>query len=360
MKARSVNVCITYKGKDISLDIAPFLTAFTFTDNSGKTADDISFSLMDRKGLWLDSWFPSKGDTVKCSIVADDNTAQSLPCGQYEVDQIDYSCPPRVMTIKAVSTAITKGMKNEKHNRTWENAGIKLIASDIANNNGLSLYFDGEDITLERREQIQQSDMEFLSDLCSDYGFQVKVNEGKLIIYDHELNDEKEAVAELKSDDPKIISWKFSTKASGIYKKAHVKYHNAAKNETFEAEEEDDSTEGTERIYEYSGYIETDGDAKALAKKMLYELNKQETSCTITLMGDMRFRAGVNVTLSGFGAFDGKYNISKVTHSVNNGYTTTIEIKQEPQSKKTAKKKKAKAQTPQMGYYTGDKYYSKE
>lgn len=357
MIARSVNVVITYKGKDISLDIAPFLTSFTFTDNSGKTADDISFTLMDRKGLWLSSWFPAKGDKVTCSIVVDDQTAKSLPCGVYEVDQIDYSAPPQTMTIKAVSAAITKGMKNEKHNRTWENAGIKLIASDIANNNGLALYFDAEDITLERREQIQQSDMEFINSLCSDYGLEVKVNEGKLIIYDGELNDDKESVAELKSDDPKIISWKFSTKASGIYKKAHVKYHNAAKNETYEAEDEDDSTEGTERVYEYSGYIESDGDAKALAKRMLYEANKKETSCSIVLMGDMRFRAGSNVTFSGFGAFDGKYNISKAVHTVGNGYTTTLEVKQEKQSKKKAKKKKAQSQMP---YYTGDKFYSKE
>ena len=359
-KSRSVTVSITYKTKDITKDIAPYLTAFTFTDNAGSSSDDISFSLMDREGLWLDSWFPSKGDKITCSILADDLTALSLPCGVYEVDQIDYSCPPKSITIKAVSTAVSKGMKSEKHSKAWENTGLKQIAADIANDHGLSLYFDADDVLIERREQITSSDLDFISALCDDFDLNVKVNEGKLIIYDDELNDSKQSSAEIQSDDTKLINWHFSTKAANIYKSANVSYHNAAKNQTFQAQETDDSVEGSERILNIHEYAENQAQAKTIARKKLLQANRREITGTITLMGDMRFRAGSNITLSGFGAFDGKYSITKAVHSVGNGYTTALELKQGTEAKKAAKKKKAKQQTPQMGYYTGDKYYSKE
>lgn len=357
IKARSVKVAIIYQDKDVTTDIAPYLTAFTFNDNSGDKSDDISFTLEDRNGLWLDDWFPSKGDTVTCSIITDDNTEQSLPCGKYEVDQIDYSCPPKTITIKAVSTAVSKNMKNEKHSRAWENVGLKAIAADLANSAGLSLYFDADDVTIERREQINLSDIDFISQLCRDYDLAVKVNEGKLIIYDEELNEEKDSVAIIDSTDSKIISWKFSSKAANIYKKAVIQYHHPAKNETFEAEETDDSVEGTERILYVHQYTESRADAKKKAKKKLKHANKSEVKGTITLMGDMRFRAGVNISVTGFGKFSGKYTIASASHSVNNGYTTTLEITQGSASKKASNTAKKKKQTPKETYYTGDKYY---
>ena len=360
MLARSVNVVITYSGKDISSDIAPYLTAFTFTDNSGDKSDDISFTLEDRQGLWLDSWFPSKGSKITCSIVSNDVTAQSLPCGQYEADQIDYSCPPKTITIKGISTAITHSMKTEKHSKAWENTGLRAIASDIANDNGLSLYFKASDTQIERREQILTSDIEFLSALCADYGLEVKVNEGKLIIYDGEQNEGTSSIAEIDSSDTKIIAYRFTSKSAKTYKKAKVKYHHAVKDETFEGEDEDDSVEGTERVLEINEYAESTGDAKAIATKRLYEANKKEVTGTITMMGDMRFRAGSNVTLTGFGAFSGKYTITKATHTVANGYTTALELQEAKATKKSGKTRKTKQQSPSLGYYTGNNYYGKD
>lgn len=359
MQSRNTEVRITYRNKDITKDIAPYLTQFTYTDNSGGTADDIAFTLQDRAGLWLTDWFPAKGDKVTCSIVVNDTTTQSLPCGVYEVDQIDYSSPPRTITIKAVSTAVSTKLKDEKHNRAWENVTLKRIASDIANGCGLGLYFDAEDFTLERREQVNESDIVFITSLCEGYGLAVKVNDGKLIIYDEDTYDSKSAVAEISADDKKLISWKFSTKAAGTYRKAKVTYHHADKAQTFEGEAEDENAEGTERVLELKVYAESSGDAKELAEKKLYEANKKEITGNLSLMGDLRFRAGVNISLSGFGVFSGKYTITKSTHTLGNGYTTALELKQGTEAKKTGKAKKKKAAKSSAGelYYTGTNYY---
>ena len=144
-EARWAEVVIIYEGKNISKDVAPYLLSFTYTDNASDKADDISISLEDRKRLWVDDWFPSKGDKVKVSILvhnwdAADKT-ESLPCGTFEVDEISCSGPPNKVTIKAVSTLVSKPMRQEKHTKAWENIRLSSIAGDIANKNGLKLFF---------------------------------------------------------------------------------------------------------------------------------------------------------------------------------------------------------------------------
>ena len=138
--ARWAEALINYEGKDISKDITPFLLSFTYTDNASDKADDISFSLEDRQRLWLDDWFPAKGDKVGASIIVHDwdeaNETDLLPCGAFEVDQITCSGPPNVVTIKAISTLVSKPMRQEKHTQAWENISLSLIAGDIAGKNG--------------------------------------------------------------------------------------------------------------------------------------------------------------------------------------------------------------------------------
>ena len=109
-QARYAEISLTYSGKDISRDIAPYLLSFTYTDNSSDKADDISLTLEDRERLWIADWFPKKGDTVKASIILHnceaENRTESLPCGTFEVDQIECYDPPNQITIKAVSTLV--------------------------------------------------------------------------------------------------------------------------------------------------------------------------------------------------------------------------------------------------------------
>jgi hypothetical protein len=46
------------------------------------------------------------------------------------------------------------------------------------------------------------------------------------------------------------------------------------------------------------------------------------------MIGDMRFVAGVNIQVAGWGKFDGKYFIEKAAHSVNaSGYITSLDLR---------------------------------
>ena len=343
--ARSVEVVIEYEGKDISRDIAPYLISFSYTDNASDKADDISVTLEDREGRWRDPWFPSKGDVIKASILTREwdapDKSESLPCGTFTVDEIECSGPPTVVVIKGVSALTTKPMCREKHDRAWENAKLSTIAADIANGNGLKLFWDSSnDPFFERRQQDKASDMGFLKGLCRDYGLGLKVTDKQLVCYDEESYEDHEAVTELKFGDKRITRYRFKTKTADTYKAARVRYHHPVKGETIEATEEDEDAEGNGRDLEINERVDTIADAKTVAKKRLREANKREITGKIDMMGDLRFVGGQNVTISGFGKFSGKYAIDKATHNVTGGYTTSLELRMGGKSKKAMKKKK--------------------
>lgn len=54
--ARRTEVQIYFKGQDISKDMAKYLLSLSFTDNEEDETDDISISLDDREGTWINDW----------------------------------------------------------------------------------------------------------------------------------------------------------------------------------------------------------------------------------------------------------------------------------------------------------------
>ena len=364
MQARHTQVKIIYEGHDITRDLEPYLLSFTFNDNSGDKADDIAIQIQDRDGKFLSDWAVSKSDKITCSIVKQEDSSESLPCGMFEVDQIEYSFPPHVLSIKGVSTAITKGMRNENHTRAWENVQIRTICADIANIHGLKLFYDAPDYMIERREQVSKPDIEFLSALCSDYGLSVKVRDNKLIVYDIEEYESHESVSEILLSDKKILSCKFTSKSVEVYRKAKVKYHHPVKHEDYDEEYEDESEEGSERELEIREYAESSSQAAKIAEKRIKTGNKKEITGNISMMGDLRFSGGQNITLGEAGMFSGKYTITKATHKIDSsGYTTSLELGEVKASKSQIKAHKAKrtgknkkASTSEI-FYEGTKYY---
>ena len=338
--ARYAEVVIIYEGTDISRDIAPYLLSFSYTDNASDKADDISISLEDKERLWCNDWYPSKGDKIKASIIIHDwddaNKTESLPCGTFEVDQIECSGPPNQVSIKAVSTLVSKPMRQEKHTKAWENVKLSTIAGDVANKNGLKLFWDcPNDPNFERRDQVEISDLEFLSGLARDYGIAVKVTDTQLVCYDEEEYESHEPVGTLQFGDKKLLRWSFSSKTNGTYKGAKLQYHDPVKNKTLVYTGDDVyKTEGTGRTLELNQKADNQDDAKRIADKRLRDANKKEITANITLMGDLRFVGASNITISGFGAFDGVYAIEKATHSVGDSYTTKLDLNMGGESKK--------------------------
>ena len=330
--ARRAEIIIVYEGADISRNIAPYLISFSYTDNASDKADDINITLEDREGNWLDPWFPAKGDVVHAAIVTHNwhgsNETESLPCGSFEIDDIECSGPPTQVQIKAVSTLISKSMRQEQKTKAWENVKLSAIAGDIAEKNGLAFFWDSpNDPLFERRDQVEMSDLGFLQKLCRDYGIGIKVADGQLVCYDEEKYEERAAVGTLEKGDKRIKNYRFRKKTRGTYKGARIQYHDPLKDETFEVYTSGDA-EGTGEDLVLNQKADTLADAETIAEKKLHDANKKETTGSITLVGDMRFLGGNNVEVIGWGKFDGTYFIEKASHSINkgSGYVTSLEL----------------------------------
>jgi phage protein D len=331
--ARRAEVRLFYDGVDISRDIAPFLISFSYTDNSSDKSDDISVTLEDREGNWRGPWFPEKGATLRADIVTHNWTgpdkSETLPCGAFEIDDIDCSGPPTQVQIKAVSTAASKSMRQEKKTRGWENVKLSMIAGDIAKANGLKLFWDSQtDPLFERREQVDTSDLEFLKELCGTYGTALKVSDEQIICYNEEEYEAKDSVASLQFGDDRIKSYRFRKKTRGTHKSVKVKYHNALKCEDEDLSVESGDGKGLGESAVTNQRAESLTDAEAIAQNKLHAANKKETTGSISMIGDMRFVAGVNIQVSGWGKFDGKYFVERVTHNINkgSGYETSVEL----------------------------------
>ncbi len=365
-QSRRTSINILYQGKDITKDLAPELLSFTFTDNAKGTADDITLTLEDRSGTWLHDWTPTKGDVITASIIHTSGTkTQSLPCGSFSIDQLEYSYPPAVLSIKAVSSSVKKSASQVKKTCSWENVSVREICADIASQNGLSLMMDAEaDSRFERIDQVQQSDLEFLRELCSDYGLAVKIQEGRIVVYDLAEYEAKEPVLKIALDDERLLSFKFTSKNAKIVRSVKVRGHNPIKDETYEGEYIDDIEEGSERYEEALEYLESQAEAEAVAKNRCIESNRKEVTGSMSLMGDVKIAAGVNVECVDFGQFGGKYFVNKAVHKVDrSGYVLSVELGM-PQSEKSKAKTRKKTRqesgsiTESGGiYYEGDAHY---
>ena len=162
LNARKAEFELKYNGKNISQNLAPYLLSVAYTDNASGKADNLTIQLEDKKGLWRGSWYPTKGATIEAAIVISDfertGERKRLPCGIFQIDEIELSGPPSIVNIKCVSTYAAKIIVQTLKNRAWEGVSLKDIASDIANLHEFDLFFEANyNPIFERRKQIEMS-----------------------------------------------------------------------------------------------------------------------------------------------------------------------------------------------------------
>lgn len=330
MKSRRANVTLTYNGVDISADVSSYLLSFSFTDNAEGKADDLQVTLHDREGLWKGGWFPEKGATLTASIgVADwekDGESGCLPCGTFSLDDVTASGPPDTFVLKGVSAMMDSSIRREKKTRAWENVSLSGIAGDMAKSAGADLFYDvPTDPHYVRRDQREQSDIAFLKSLCDDIGLSLKISNRKLVIFDSETYEKAAPVGTLKKSEVKTYS--FSTKTADIYRACTIKYHDPGKKELQEYTYKATPEIPVGQVLQLRRRVESLAEAMDLAKKKLRQKNRHECTGSISLMGDVRISAGLNVVLTGFGCFDGVYHVESANHVISEGYTTSAKIR---------------------------------
>ena len=228
METRRTEARVTIAGKDITQDIKDYLKDVSYTDVLEGESNTAQITLHDRERLFIADWFPKRGDTAEISLEKKfwSEGDESVDFGLFEIDEIDnkVSSSGNTAAIKLNSIANKSELRSIDKSRSWEKVKLSKIAKDLADEAGMELFFDAEDVEIERAEQKETSNLKFLHKLCKDKGLCLRVSNNQVIIFDAEKYEAKDAIATFTYGDDKIISFSGKATISKIYKSAHVKY----------------------------------------------------------------------------------------------------------------------------------------
>ena len=343
--ARRFSLKLWIGGHDATEYVNPYLKALSFTDSANGEADDLQFILHDYDGRWSSDWKPSKGTKVKCTAICRDweqpGRDIKLFCGEFAIDEVEYSGTPMQVRIKALTSALTTGLRDSRKSRAWQHSSFRNVAGQIAQEHNLELFYDGDPCSFERKDQRNDSDLGFLNMQCRENGFHCKVHDGKLIIRDGRKAEMQEPVltVPMKGSLYSPTWWNFrSASADTAYTKAKSVYTDPKKGATYTAivqAERSGSSHSDEACVDGSSdkYIlldcrtESPADAARKARAKLQEKNGKENTCSIDMPGCPRLYAGQVIAITGCGLFSGNYFIQKAAHRfTSNGYTTSLEL----------------------------------
>ncbi len=337
MKSRAATIQLSYLGRDISRDIAPFVKSFAYTDNAHGKADDLRIDMDDRDHLWKGDWLPGKGDAISASILCLEgwngpgSIPVSIPCGAFEVDEVEISVGEGdTVSLKAVSSLTQNSIRKEAKTRAWENGSLRQVFADLADFAGFELSWQAGNIQFLRIDQRAETDLAFMKRVADDFGLNLKINDATIIVYAGEKYDAKPASFSLSRGQSNIRTVSLRTRSTDVYKACEVSYHDPKdkqlKTYTFTPP---DGAAATSRVLRVNQIAEDVAAAEKKAKAALRKKNQQEVEGDITLMGEPRILAGMNLSLSGFRRFDGVYAVEQVRHGFDRsaGYTTSAKIR---------------------------------
>lgn len=164
-------------GLDIAQIISPRLMSLELTDNRGVEADQLSLTLSDHDGLLT---IPPKGAVIRLWLGWSDTGL--VDKGTYTVDETEHSGAPDVLSIRARSADLRKGLKT-KRERSWSNTTLGDVLGDIAIGNGLTATIAGalDSLPILQLDQANESDANLISRLGEEFDAVASVKAGCLL-----------------------------------------------------------------------------------------------------------------------------------------------------------------------------------
>lgn len=320
-------VTVKWAGRDVTGDISPCLIELTYTDFMEGESDTVELVLEDIDHRWAGPWYPQFGDKIEVWIGYRGD--KQLPCGEFEIDEIELSGPPDIMRVKALAAGVKRSVRT-RNGRAYENTTLANIAATIARRNKLKLAGKIDKVDIRRVSQYGETDLVFLKRLAEEYGYSFSVRGGQLNFFKR---------ADVKSSQPTLIitrqdvtNFRARDKVHGIAAVATVNYHDPRMKRTRSHRVADKTAKTNARGADELKVVaraESAEQARLKANAALDRQNEDQTSMTLTMQGNVKLAAGNNVSLVGFGRFDGKYTITQSRHqfSRGSGYGSEVELK---------------------------------
>ena len=323
--ARTPDFRVILDGRDLTSRIEPRLQGLTVTECRQDEADSLDLTLDDHDGR-LD--IPERGAVLEVSIGW--LGSPLTPKGKFTVNEVEHSGAPDVITIRARSASMTKGM-GERKEKSWHGKTIGAIVGAIAATYSLKPAVGAAlgKIQIPHVDQTNESDMAFLTRLAKRYDAVMTVKDGNLLFM---------PIGEGKTASGKQLQVLAIARSDGDQHRYHIaerenyagvkaRYHSGAKGATKDVIVGGESEKNLKVLPEI---YPTEAEAKAAADSEYKRTQRSQATMDYTLAeGRAEIFPELPVTVSGFKPKidETPWLVKRVRHFIaDGGFTSTLEL----------------------------------
>lgn len=297
--------------------------SFNYTDEANGASDSLSVTLNDILGKWHGEKMPNGASRIIAKIkkVGGGASVKIFRCGIFYLDDMEFQGYPSTATFGAVSDPVSYAFKNRKRNRTWKDTNLKQVTEDISKDYpNLKIVYDAERIPIKTLEQTKQTDSSFLNSLTDKYGCGMKLYSNKIVVYSIERYEKRKATKTIykKQMEP---GWTYHTTINKNYTGVKLVY------KTTGGKKIETQHGSTKRMLSLSEKAESKEDAIRIALARVNKENADTTTLKFTLRTPQFLTATSCINIKGMGKLNGKYFITRVRHTISNGYKVQVECR---------------------------------
>jgi uncharacterized protein len=322
---RSPQWVLTYQGINITADISTMIVSINYLDYLSELSGEVEVVIEDHDRRWQTSWYPTLGDELNLAIGYKGEGL--LPCGDFQIDQLELGGPPDTFTMRCLAAYITPAIRT-RNSIGYENQTLLGIAQTIAGKYGLAVVSapDVIDIAFQRVTQKHETDLAFLKRLALEHDYDFTVRGLLLVFYSRAtLAAIPPALAVTRKD---VESFEFRNRSHHTYRGAQVAYQNPSSKSLIAQSAAAIAPVSTSDILKVVARCENGQQALLMAQAALNAENLLFTDASLVMPGSILMASGNTIQISGFGEFDGPYIILVARHRLDraHGYTTRLEV----------------------------------
>lgn len=311
---------IIYANKDVTKDFTPFLQDIVFKEFLENKAAEIDLSFLNGNNYFFNDWYPKIDDAITIRLGYQHEVVMN--CGQFWVDDVSMSGSRRgdlcnIRAISAKSSSINSPIVAKNIDKKPISEIVKNIASELGYNakGDLSGNWTG----------LQKSTgLAFLMRLARETGKILKIEGTDLVFYP--LNKIKSASVVASIDKYDVIEYFVTDNPTGRISTCTVKSWRKDK-KLLVTGQYHSGIIGGGSIVVWDDCEDTEA-ANNRAKSYVEDEQKQHMEFTLKIPGNVNYRPGIRVKITGFGIFNRTYYISSASHTIdkNSGYITKITL----------------------------------
>jgi phage protein D len=323
---RSPGWVLTYQGVNITADISHMVLSISYVDELGGRSGELEVELEDRERRWQGAWFPRQGDVV--SLLIGYSGELLLPCGDFQVDDLEVEGPPDVLHLRCLPAWITPSLRT-RNSFGYENQTLLQIAATIAARHGMTVIGAPSqlDVSYLRITQKQETDLEFLRRVAIEHDYDFTVRGAQLVFYARADLEAQPAALTLSRNDVERFS--FVSKTHSTYKQAQAAYFDPYRKQLYTQTMQASSAVAAGDVLKVVARCENGQQALERASAALHETNRLLVTCRLAAPGTTLLVAGNNAALSGWNVMDGTYMIERAQHRLSRatGYITEADLR---------------------------------